>query len=272
MSWGPIARKDVSDSSRSWRFWIFFSLVLVVIGGYALGYVIWIEDSFESFITGFATMLGLFLPLLGILLGYKAVIHERNSGSILLTLSFPHSRKDLVFGKFLGRSIVLLVPTSLALGITGVAGLLVYQASDLIPFPWMVLNTLLYGAVFLSLAIGISLSVTNGRSATLGAFASYLLFVMFWENLVTGFVFILHRFDFSVIDNLPDWALFARLLKPSEAYYRAIRVGYDIEQAGPYLAADAPWYVDWWMAVIILVGWIVVPLALGYYQFSRSDM
>lgn len=41
---------------------------------------------------------------------YGAILHERNSGSIRFLLGLPNSRRDIVVGKFLGRSGTVAVP------------------------------------------------------------------------------------------------------------------------------------------------------------------
>jgi len=45
----------------------------------------------------------LFLPLVAIFAGYAAISKERTGGSLKLLLSLPHSRKDVIIGKVVGR-------------------------------------------------------------------------------------------------------------------------------------------------------------------------
>ena len=83
---------------------------------------------------------------------------------------------------------------------------------------------------------------------------------------------ILHRFDSQVLSNMPDWALLFRLLKPSEAYYRLLQIGFDIEQAALYVGEEAPLFLDWWVAVVILIAWCLLPLIGGYRRFEIADL
>ncbi|MFB6354467.1 MAG: ABC transporter permease subunit, partial [Halobacteriales archaeon] len=38
------------------------------------------------------------------------------------------------------------------------------------------------------------------------------------------------------------------------------------------LAGEVPWYLQDWMSVVVLVAWGVVPVALGYWRFTRVDL
>jgi ABC-2 type transport system permease protein len=46
-------------------------------------------------------------PIVGVVVGYNAVSGGRESGSLKLLLSLPHSRADVVFGKVVGRGAAL---------------------------------------------------------------------------------------------------------------------------------------------------------------------
>lgn len=272
MSWRDIARKDVHDASRSWSMWVLSALLLVVFVGYAATHAYLGEMAFVAFLDGLAGVVGILLPLIAVLLSYKSVAAERTSGSVYLSLSLPHSRKDMVVGKFIGRSVVLLVPTLVALAAAGVAGAARYGTDGAILYPWFLLVTVLYGVAFVGIALGVSMSTTVDRRITFGALGSYLLLALTWDEINSAVLVILHRFDVAVLADMPDWALLFRLLKPAESYYRLLRIGFDIERAGRYVADGAPLYVDWWMAAVLLCAWITVPLALGYWRFTAADL
>lgn len=272
MSWRDVAVKDVHDASRSRTLWLLTGLLLVAFVGYGVGHSYLGEETFSAFLTGLATLVGVLLPVLGVLLGYKSIVYDRTSGSLFLTLSFPHSRRDVVFGKFVGRAVVLLAPALGALCLAGVVGAVRYGTDGALLYPWFVLVTALYGVAFVGIAMALSMSTTIDRRITFGALGIYLVLVQFWDNVHSLTVLFLHRFDFTVLSDMPDWTLLFRLLKPSESYYRLLRAGFDVSQAGRYVADGAPIYVDWWMALALLAAWCVVPLALGFRRFGRADL
>lgn len=272
MSWRAIAHKDVRDAGRSRTIWLLFAGLSALFVGFAALHTHFGEDDFVSFLAGLAGLIGSTLPILGILLGYKSISDDRESGSLQLTLSFPHSRRDLVVGTVVGRSVVLLAPTLVGLTIAGVTGVFLYGTEGALLYPWFLVATALYGVAFVAVAVGLSLSTTVDRRITYGALGSYLLLVQLWDNLHSLTLLILHRFESGVLSNIPDWALLARLAKPSESYYRLVRAGFDVGQASVYVGPDAPFYVGWWAALLLLVAWIAVPLALGYRRFAAADL
>ena len=175
----------------------------------------------------------------------------------------------------MGRAVVLLVPTLLALALAGVVGAVQYGTESAVWYLWVLAATALYGLAFLGVALALSVTTTTDRRVTYGAVGAYLLLVVFWQNLTAFTVSVLHRFDPSIAT--PDWALFAQLLEPRESFRRLVVVGFDLGafdagSAAKYLGSDAPLYVDWWAALLVLVVWFAVPVALGYRRFEGSDL
>ena len=270
MSWRTIALADVRDAGRSRTVWLLSGLLSVLFVGYAVGHG-WVgTGSFPAFVGGLAGIVGALLPVLALLLGYRSIHDARVDGSILLTLALPHSRRDLLVGTLVGRAVVLLVPTLVALALAGVVGAVQYGTESAVWYLWVLAAAALYGLAFLGVALGLSVTATTDRRVTYGAVGGYLLLVVFWQNLTAFTVSVLHRFDPSIAT--PDWSLFAQLLEPRESFRRLVAVGFDAGGAGKYLGSDAPLYVDWWAALLVLVVWFAVPVALGYHRFRDSDL
>lgn len=274
MSWRDIAYKDVNDAGRSKAIWLLFALLLVLSVGYSYVHQYLGEEAFVPFVSGLAGVVALVVPLLAIMLGYKSVVHERSSGSLLLTLSLPHDRRDLAVGTFVGRAVVLLVPTVVSLVVAGGVGAVLYGTDGLVMYPWFLFATVLLGLAFVGIAVGLSLSTDRDRWITFGALGGYLLLVNFWGLMHTFTLLVLHRFDGSVLapGNLPEWAYLFRLLEPGQAYYRLLEFGMDVDRASLYLRDGAPIYVDWWMGAVLLVLWTAVPLVVGYRRFRSGDL
>lgn len=272
MSWQDVAYRNVYDATRSRLMWLVAGLLLITFVGYSVAHSFIGEESFTAFLDGIAGLIGIILPLLAILLGYKSIAHERSTGGIYLSLSLPHSRKDLVIGKFVGRSIVLLIPTLGALVVAGIVAAVRYGTDGALLFPWFLLATTLYALAFVGFAVGLSMSTTVDRWITIGALGGYAGLVLIWDNFHTATLLVLHRFDTGVLSNIPDWALLFRLIKPSESYYRLVRAGFDVERAGLYVGDGVPLYVGWWMALLLLAVWTLLPLALGFRRFRTADL
>jgi len=270
VSWRHIATRDLHQARRSAGSWLLTCLSLVLYVGYAVVHTYLGASSFTAFASGLANVTGVTIPVFGLLLGYKSIVHERKSGGIFLTLSGPQSRRDLVVGTVVGRVVVLLVPTVVSLALAGVVGAVRYGTQDALFYPWLVFATVLYGVAFVALAVGLSMSTTADRRITLGALGGYVLLGPFWNSVHSLGLLVLHRFDLRVLSDMPGWALLVRLWAPTEAYNRLLHAAFDIEQATQYVGG--PIYVDWWMGLVALLAWCSVPIVLGFQRFETADL
>jgi ABC-2 type transport system permease protein len=184
----------------------------------------------------------------------------------------PHSRRDLAIGTFVGRTVIVVVPTVVALLVAGVIGMVKFGTDGALLFPWFLVVTSLFAATFVAIGVGISMVSTDDRRLTLVALGTYVLLVNFYDSLHSLTLLFLHRGQTEVLTALPDWALLYRLFQPSEAYFRLLRLGFEINRADQYLAREAPFYVDWWMGLVVLTVYCVCSLSLGYRRFRTGDL
>ncbi|RZH68719.1 ABC transporter permease [Natrinema altunense] len=290
-----IAKKDFQDSIRSWLFWglsVFFFTLMAVLAGF----IAWAEpDDLTTlgFIGLVSQVCKLVIPLIALVLGWKSIAGERETGSIKVLLSLPHSRKDVLVGKLLGRTAVL----SLSLGIGFVIGMLaVAFAVTEFSFPAYVAflaMTILYGLAYMSIAVSLS-SVT--RSTTMAGAAMFGVFVLFyivWNSIRSALGLLMRRGYIDGVSytgttftgqqqemtRLPDWALFIDMIDPGNAYQNTITLfsGLSGENIGTTFNEAAfpnglPFYLQDWFSLVILLFWIVVPIAVALSLFDRGDI
>ncbi|ELY63134.1 copper ABC transporter permease [Natrinema versiforme JCM 10478] len=218
---------------------------------------------FTGFVDGW---LATVVPLAGILLGYDAVASERESGALLLSLSLPHGRDDLVLGKALGR-VGLLSGVLLAAMVVG-AGLVVYPFGRFVaaPFCGFVATTLAFGAIWTNLGIAASISTATKQRAFVIAFGLFVLFVLVWDGIASGLRLGLNRAGL-VDGTLPGPVRFVFDLEPGAVFQR-VTVGF----LDPSAAVDGPWYLSEWAALVVFLLWLISPLALTYSRFAGSDL
>lgn len=272
--WSTIARKDIRGlvGSRTGKTGIGLVVLVFLFSGYLVPTTTSnpTMTDYDSFARGIVLFL---VPLFGLLLGYRAVVGERATGRLTLTLSFPHSRADIVIGKFVGRGLTL--SAALSVGILGGAVLIEY------PFGSVTVETLLsylfatvlFGLAFLAIGIALSALTTSLRQATVLTFGVFFLFVVAWPQL-TGFL--LQGLEYLNLANntLPDWAVFVHGAEPSMLYQRVLDsyVSPNKLTSGAALGSVGPWYLQGGPAVLLLAGWIVTPTVTGYLQFRRTDI
>lgn len=271
MSWRAVARRDLRELSepRLVRWSLLGLAAILVFGGYLFPVMAGPPptpmDRFPGFMTGAVTI---FVPLVAVLMGYKAVVGERESGELALSLSLPHTRRDVVLGKLAARGGLLAAAVLGGLGLAAV--LVVYPFGTLEPLTYLgfLAVTQLFGLAFLCLAVGISAVAPAERMATVIALGLFALFVVLWDLVGDGLAAGLEAVGLAAT-GLPNWAVFLLGLEPVSAYERV--VGAFWGGAGPNVAG-APWYLSGWVALLLLVAWAAVPLGLGYYRFRGADL
>jgi ABC-2 type transport system permease protein len=206
------------------------------------------------------------IPFVAVLLTYGAVAGDRESGSIRLLLSLPHSRRDVVLGMFASRA-GLVTAASIA-SLLGAGALVVYPFGELVLGRFLVFLglTVLFGVVWCGLGLAVSLVAATRRRALVLAFALLFLFVVVWETVVA--VLRLGLSAAGVVDGkLPDPAQFFVGLEPSLLFERAT-TGLVL----PGESVAGPWYMGEWVALGFLVLWVVGPLGLAFLRFDGSDL
>lgn len=276
MSWRVIASKDYRESkdSRLVRYLLYFFVFVCLVGGYifpvATGGDV-TKDRFAGFMTG---SIGLLLPLLGILLSYNAIVGERESGRLALLLSLPHDRRDVVLGKLAGRGAFLAL--GVVVGLVGAGALVIYpfgsvSVTSVPSYLAYVLLTLLFGFVFFGIGLALSTFTVSKQLATMGAFGVYFLFVIVWDLVLEASVFGLEQAGFADGEP-PNWLLFVHGAEPGMLYDRIVEGAFAGTTDGPYLGADAPWYLGEWVALVVFLVWAAVPLLVGYRRFEVTDL
>jgi ABC-2 type transport system permease protein len=272
MTWTAVARKDFLDAVRSRTLWILVVLFVGLLGLIAYGAQTIEDAALSQFIDFTAEGFTLFVPLVAIVLGYKSIIDERESGSIALTLSFPHSRRDMVVGKFAGRSAVLAIPVVVGLLVASVLVVVFYDSFPAVSYLLFAALNVALGLGFLAIAIALSMSTTVSRRVTAGAFGVYLVLAVLWSELVDVFIVLLWRFRPEALADPPGWSVLLRLSSPVESYNRLVTTLFDSTAGSAYTGPGAPWFVDSWVAVLLLVAWVAVPLSVGYLRFDSVDL
>jgi ABC-2 type transport system permease protein len=306
MSWQAVARKEFRDAIRSrWLHGstLFFALFLGGAAALFFGVLIGPEGRQVSNLFGFFANLGVFsfsFPgLLALVLGfialstsYGSITGERETGSIKLLLSLPNSRLDAVVGKFLGRSAV--VVAALLVGFLFVFVVLVATGTrlQLGSFVPQVALTALLGMAFVSIGLGISALAGSNREATLATMGLYLIFAVLWGSISEGIPKLLNyaaeQVGMGGVSELTRVKLgvFLKYLNPLKAYETlAAELYYGPAQArlvsatfgeqtalGPVFQESIPFYFSGGVIFAILLAWIVLPVAVGYWAFERDDL
>jgi ABC-2 type transport system permease protein len=277
MSWRIIARREFTDAVQSRLLWGLVAVVAVMV---ALTSVVplLLPGASASALVGlgaaseFAAML---VPIVALVAAYLAIAGERESGSLRLLLGLEPNRRTVVVGKFVGRSAVVVAGLGLGFLLASVVTWVVYGALPVAATLAVMGLTVGLGVVFVGIAVGISAATaTRSRAMTLGI-ASYLGLALLWDLLPQGLHLAVEGGPPGA--SAPAWFLLLEGLSPSGAYSALVMwVTSTVDPALPGVAdrlgGAVPFYLEWWSFVLLLALWALVPLAAGYWRFSRADL
>ncbi|SNC65348.1 Cu-processing system permease protein [Marinobacter sp. es.048] len=267
-----IARKEFSDSLRN-RWLMAISLVFATL---ALG-IAWFGAAASGQV-GYASTpatiaslasLGIFLiPLIALLLAYDAIVGEEEGGTLLLLLTYPLSRSQLLLGKFLGHGLTLALATVIGFGVAGVAiAVLVEEvaiASLAAAMLRFIVSTVLLGWGFIALAYVISVRVSEKPIAAGLALAIWFFFVLIFDLMLLG-TLVASEGQFSA--ELLPWLL---MLNPTDIYrlLNIVAFGDSAQLSGVLsLGADLPiGATGLWFGLVL---WFAIPLAGALLLFRN---
>jgi len=269
-----IARKEIQEGLRNR--WVLattlllaaLALTLSFLGSAPTGNVG--VNRLDVVIVSLSSLTIFLVPLIALLLSHDAIVGESERGTMLLLLSYPIGRSEVIFGKFLGHLAILAFATAIGYG-AAVAALTVtgteIAADSGRAFVSMVGSSVLLGGAFL--AIGYLTSTLVGERSTAGGIAIgiWLLFVLIYDMaLLGGLVAAQGR-------AVPALLLNTLLLANPTDVYRLLNLGSGNAGAlsgmggiAAHTGLKAP------VLAAALALWAIVPLGCATVIFSRREV
>ncbi len=211
------------------------------------------------------------LPLIALLISHDAIVGEMERGTMLLLLSYPVGRWQVLLGKFVGHLSILAFATLLgygaaagALAATGAA----IDAESWTAFASMVGSSILLGAAFIAVGYLVSALVRERGTAGGIAVGIWLVFVLIYDMALLGML---------VVDQgrtLSGGLLNALLLlNPADAYRLFNLTGTAGVSAFSGMAGVAQTAtLGPYSLLAALAAWTLVPLGLAALAFSRREL
>jgi len=210
------------------------------------------------------------LPLIALLLSFDALVGEFERGTMLLLLTYPVARWQVVMGKFLGHMMILF--TAVAVGYGGAAVITVLftdnGAEGWQAYVAMMGSSLLLGAVFIGLGYLVSVLVRERSTAAGAAVVLWLIFVVLYDLVLLGLLLADHeqRMGETLFSTL-------MLVSPADTYRLLNLTAFDaVGQAAGIagVAARAGFGVP--LLLGLMATWIVLPLAATMAVFHRREL
>jgi len=210
------------------------------------------------------------LPLIGLMLSYDAVVGEVERGTMLLLLSYPVARWQVMAGKFLGHMAILAFATIIGYGLAAaVAGFTGGGAENetWMAFAAMTGSSIVLGGAFL--AIGYLISTCVRERATAGGIAIgvWLFFVLIYDMALLGLLV-------GQGDALAGGAFHALLLaNPADAYRLFNLGGFDnVATLSGTVGMMADVKLSAWVLGGAQLAWVIVPLGIAGVLFRKMEI
>lgn len=198
--------KELADHLNSRRFTILFGLVFlaalfaiyIAVQGIRNAVSPTTELVFIKIFTSsaegmpsFLFFLSLFVPIVGIALGFDTINTERNSGNLSRLLSQPIYRDAVINGKFLAGLAVLSIMVVAVMGVVAGLGLRIVgvppSGEEVARLLFFTLLTIIYGAFWMALAALFSVFFNRAATSMLAALGLWI-FLFFFLSMIAAAV------------------------------------------------------------------------------------
>jgi Cu-processing system permease protein len=264
-----IAAKEIQESLRNW--WVLsttlllaaLALTLTFLGSAPTGSVG--VRALDVVIVSLSSLTIFILPLIALLISHDAIVGEIERGTMLLLLSYPVGRWQVLLGKFAGHLAMLgYGAAALTLVTTGAT----IDTESWAAFGKMIGSSILLGASFIAVGYLISSLVPARGTAAGVAVGIWLLLVLIYDMALLGLLVVDQgRFISAGILN----ALL--LLNPTDVYRMFNLAG----SANVSLFSGMAGLADTMtlnpgILLMALAAWAAFPLALAAFVFSRREL
>lgn len=266
-----VANKEFHDGLRNrWLVSITLIFALLSIGLTYFGAAASGEVGVTSLSTTVASLASLavfLIPLIALLLSYDSFVGEQESGTLLLLLTYPLSKSQLLLGKFLGQGGIIALATLLGFGSSAVLLYFQQENTEIIgAFSLFIASAILLGLSFTAIAYLISLSVSEKSKAAGFALITWFLFALAFDLALLALLV-------GVEEGVSQQGLTQlMMLNPTDIFRLVNLAGLDSSQVNGALAAAINASLSQGQLISALVAWVALPLILAIVIFRSKKL
>lgn len=278
MSWfrllGILAMKELRDGLRNR--WI--AAAIIVLGTLALALSLLGSaptgsvkvSAMDISVISLASLSVYLIPLIALMLSFDALVGEFERGTMMLLLTYPVTRWQVIMGKFLGHVLILFI--AIFSGYGG-AMLIIIFTTDASLDGWqayvaMMTSSLVLGAIFIALGYLISVTVKERATAAGAAIGLWLIFVVLYDLLLFG-VLLMDK------GQLVNQQLFSvlMLISPTDTYRIFNLSLFDgVSQAAGIAGVASKAGIGSTQLISVMLLWLVAPLAATLMLFQKREL
>tara|TARA_R110001592_G_scaffold252395_2_gene515109 strand:- start:3015 stop:3839 length:825 start_codon:yes stop_codon:yes gene_type:complete len=225
-------------------------------------------SSLSSTMVSLSSLAVILIPLIALMIAYHSFVGEYEQGTMLLLQTYPLGKVQMILGKFVGQGTILAISSLLGFGVAAFAISFSSElpvAEVLIAFSWFILSATLLGWVFIAIAYTISLSVSEKSRAAGLALVIWFFFVLVFDLSLLALL-IGTKGDLS-----SELMTFLLMLNPTDVFRL---INYQIIQTGELtgvLQVMQESSISLPSLFLVLIAWIIFPLALSGLLFQRRE-
>jgi ABC-2 type transport system permease protein len=231
----------------------------------------------EVQVFSFLFFLSLFIPIVGIALGFDAVNSERTSGNLSRIMSQPLYRDSVINGKFLAGLITLtILVTSIVILVAGMGLRMIGvppTAEEILRLFAFIIVSIIYGAFWMSLSVLFSVLFNRIATAALASIALWIflfLFVPIIAQVIAG----ANGEIAGAISRISPGVLYGEvtqvLLIPSHPTMFMISMYYTGLEPNPLPLSQS--LLIAWPQLTSLIGLTALCFAISYIKFMREEI
>ncbi len=209
------------------------------------------------------------LPLIALLLTYGAIVGEDEDGTLLLLLTYPITRGQLLLGKLMGHTSILAVATVFGFGSAAIIIAVFADNIDLSEltraFTLFIISAILLGMVFIALAYLVSSWVSEKSKAAGLALVIWFFFVLIFDMGLLG---LLVATQGQLHADLFPYLL---LLNPTDIFRLINLIGFESQGSGLLSIASAQSFSLLGL-LLSMFAWTFIPLGLAYYRLLKRPI
>jgi Cu-processing system permease protein len=270
-----IAGKEIQEALRNW--WVLSATLLLAALALALTFLGSVPTgtvgvrALDVVIVSLSSLTIFLLPLIALLISHDAIVGEIERGTMLLLLSYPVGRWQVLLGKFVGHLAILTFAVVLGYGVAALA--LVATGAEIDAESWLAFakligSSILLGACFIAVGYLISTLVRARGTAAGIAIGIWLLLVLLYDMALLGLLVVDQGRIISggVLNGL-------LLFNPTDVYRLFNLAGSAQVSAFSGMAGLAESVTLSASALLaVLAAWAALPLALAALAFSRREL
>lgn len=269
-----LAMKELRDGFRNR--WVaaaiivlgILALTLSVLGSAPTGSVR--VSELDISVVSLASLSVYLIPLIALMLSFDAMVGEFERGTMMLLLTYPVTRWQIIMGKFFGHVLILSIAIVVGYGGAAVALTLITDGSTegWLAYGTMMASSLVLGAVFIALGYLVSVLVTERATAIGAAIGLWLVFVVLYDLLLFGAL----TMD---KDQLIGQQLFSMLMlvSPTDAYRVLNLSSFEgVSEAAGIAGVASEAGLSGTLLISVMLLWVIAPLMATLLVFQRREL